>query len=446
MAQQGKATGSKARITKRAIDDLRGRAKSEGRTLYLRDDELTGFGSVSTKVGACSYFVEYRLGGRGTTQKRMTIGKHGVLTPDEARKRAKEELSKVARGADVVQERKDARARRKAGTFRDLSESYFAANGKQEKTGEWKSRHWRETHAMLEKSVYPVLGTKVPDAITKPELSGLVNKTKARSHSVARRLHETLRPLFGWAFATGAIQGNPMTGLPCPKPVEARDRVLSDAEIKALWQAATDQSWPFENVVKLLLLTGQRRDEVAEMKWRELDLDAAEWSLPKERCKNKRAHVVDLCPEAVRLLDPISNAAVPRLRHGAGDLVFSTTGTTPVSGFSKVKRRIDARMQAILGDAFQPWRLHDLRRTAASGMAALGFQPHIIERILNHLSGAQGGLVGVYQRHEYRKERKEAILAWGDKVMQIVGNAEQQTSNVVPLRAALRIGSTFPIL
>ena len=102
------------------------------------------------------------------------------------------------------------------------------------------------------------------------------------------------------------------------------------------------------------------------------------------------------------------------------DLVYSTTGRTPVSGFSKVKARIDARMQEILGGKFQPWRIHDLRRTAASGMAALGFQPHVIERVLNHVSGAQGGLVSVYQRHEYREERKRAILAWGDHVMGIV--------------------------
>ncbi len=119
--------------------------------------------------------------------------------------------------------------------------------------------------------------------------------------------------------------------------------------------------------------------------------------------------------------------------------------TTVVSGFSKAKARLDARMREILGDKFQDWRTHDLRRTAASGMAALGFQPHVIERVLNHVSGAQGGLVGVYQRHEYRQERRHAIMAWDDKVMQIVGNAEQQASNVVAMRT-LRIGSTFPIM
>ena len=151
--------------------------------------------------------------------------------------------------------------------------------------------------------------------------------------------------------------------------------------------------------------------------------------------KTAKLTPLNLCPEAIRLLDPLGVAAAPRLRQGAGDFVFSTTGITPVSGFSKVKRRIDARMQELLGEAFQPWRIHDLRRTAASGMAALGFQPHVIERVLNHVSGAQGGLVGVYQRHEYREERKRAITAWGAHVMGIV-SAEKPASNVVPLRVA----------
>jgi integrase len=186
-------------------------------------------------------------------------------------------------------------------------------------------------------------------------------------------------------------------------------------------------------VFRVLLLTGQRREEVAGMRWREIDLDAGQWTIARERCKNGKAHTVDLSPEAVQMLDPLGEAAAPRLVKSAEeeDLVFSTTGRTPVSGFSKSKARIDARMQGILGDKFQPWRTHDLRRTAASGMAALGFQPHVIERVLNHVSGAQGGLVGVYQRHEYREERRRAVMAWGAHVMGIV-SADKSPSNVVP--------------
>ena len=362
----------------------------------------------------------------------MVIGKHGVLTPDEARRRAQVELGKVAGGKDVAQAKKDERAKLKAGTFRDLSEAWFTVEGKQPKTGEWKSRRWKEVHAMLEKLVYPALGKKVPDAVTKAELAGLINRTKANSHSVARRLHETLRPLFKWAFGQGEIQSNPMDGLRCPKPETPRDRVLADEEIKAFWQAATAENWPFSAIFKTLLLTGQRKNEVAGMRWLEVDLDAGGWTIAKERCKNGKAHTVDLHPEVVRLLDPLGDAAAVR-RAGDAEYVFSTTGYSAPSGWSKVKARVDARMQEILGDKFQEWRIHDLRRTAASGMAALGFQPHVIERVLNHVSGAQGGLVSVYQRHEYREERKRAIMAWGDSLMQLV-NAETPASNVVPLR------------
>ena len=190
-----------------------------------------------------------------------------------------------------------------------------------------------------------------------------------------------------------------MAGMRGPQPLESRDRVLLNEELTALWQAASELSWPFENVFKLLLLTGQRREEVAGLPWAEVDLDTGTWTIAKERAKNGKAHLVDLHPEAVRMLDPLGDAAAAR-RADDSEFIFSCTGTTPVSGFSKAKARLDARMKEILGDRFQEWRTHDLRRTAASGMAALGFQPHIIERVLNHVSGAQGGLVGVYQRHE----------------------------------------------
>ncbi len=446
MARQGKETGSKARITKRAVDDLHSRAKSEGRTLYLRDDDITGFGAVSTKAGACSYFIEYRLGGRGTTQKRLTIGKHGVLTPDEARKRTKEELGKVARGADVVQAKKEAREKLTSATFRDVVERYLAVHVERHLNGQSKpSCYWAEKRVRLLSDDVKFLLGKPIDLIERADIATTIDKIQTRSHASARVLFADVRLIFAWAMERGSIKVNPMLGMKGPQPLEARDRVLSDEEVKALWQAASELSWPFENVFKVLLLTGQRREEVAGMRWREVDLDAGQWTIAKERCKNGKAHTVDLHPEAIALLDPLGDDAAPRLiRDGEGDFVFSTTGTTAVSGFSKAKARLDARMREILGDKFQDWRTHDLRRTAASGMAALGFHPHVIERVLNHVSGAQGGLVSVYQRHEYRQERRHAIMAWGDKVMQIVGT-EKVASNVVAMRN-LRIGSTFPVL
>ena len=315
----------KAKITKRAIDDLRSRAKSEGRTLYLRDDDLTGFGAVSTKAGTCSYFIEYRLGGRGTTQKRVTLGKHGALTPDEARQLAKGELGKVARGADVAQEKREAREKLTGATLRDLIERYLKGHAKP-------TRYWTEKRARLLSDDLKALHGKPATLIKRGEIAAIIDKVEGRSQAAARLLFADIRPIFAWALDRAAIEQNPMAGMKGPQPLDARDRVLSDDEIKAFWQAVTEENWPFSAVFKVLLLD-------------------------------------------------------------------------------------------------------DLRRTAASGMAALGFQPHVIERVLNHVSGAQGGLTGVYQRHDYREERKRAIMAWGAHVMQIV-SADKAASNVVRLRVA----------
>jgi len=327
--------------------------------------------------------------------ERVTLGRHGALTPDQARQAAKEELGKVARGADVAQERKDAREKLTGATFRDLIERFLGIHAKP-------TRYWTEKRDRLLSDDLKALRGKPAALIKRAEIVSIIDKVQARSQSAARVLFADIRPIFAWALDRAAIETNPMAGMKGPKPSEARDRVLRDDEIKAFWQAASEENWPFSSVFKVLLLTGQRRDEVAGMRWREVDLDAGTWTIAKERCKNGKAHTVDLHPESVALLDPLGDAAAPRLMKNTEgeDLVYSTTGTTPVSGFSKVKARIDARMKEILGDKLQPWRIHDLRRTAASGMAALCFQPHVIERVLNHVSGAQGGLVGVYQRHE----------------------------------------------
>jgi integrase len=421
----------KAKITKRSIDELKSKAKAEGCTLFLRDDDLTGFGAVATKSGACRYFIEYRLAGRDLPQRRMTIAKHGAVTADEARKLAKEGLGKVAGGADIAQQKKEAREKLTGVTFRDLIERYLGIHAKN-------SKYWTQKRARLLSDDLKALHGKPAALIKRTEIVAAIDKVHGRSQSAARALFADIRPILAWAHDRAAIEQNPIAGMKGPQSSDARDRVLSDDEIKAFWQAASEQGWPFEGVLKALLLTGQRREEVAGLRWREVELDAGVWTIAKERCKNGKAHAVDLCPEACRLL---SDPKDPRLQSRANDLVFSTTSTTPVSGFSKVKKRVDARMKELLGDKFEPWRIHDLRRTAASGMAALKFQPHVIERVLNHLSGAQGGLVGVYQHHDYREERREAIMAWGAKVMEIVGEEKEEreekaASNVVSLRAA----------
>ena len=413
------------KLTKRAMDALRDKATVESKTLYQWDTDLTGFGAVCTKTGSCSYFIEYRLGGRGTPSKRVTIGKHGVLTPDEARKVAKAELGKVARGTDVAQAKKDQRDKLAGVNFKDMVERYLALHEKN-------TRYWHMARARLRSNDVKAIQDRPIALITRAQIAAVIDKAQARSKASARLLFGDMRPIFAWALNRAAIESNPMGGMRGPAPSQPRDRFLSDEEIKAFWQAVNEQSWPFKNVYKLLLLTGQRRGEVAGMRWRELDLNDATWTIAKERCKNGKAHTIDLSPEALYNLNPLDGAVAFRPTLSA-EFVFSTTGRAPVTGFSEAKIRIDKSMRQLLGEKFQPWRTHDLRRTAASGMAALGIQPHIIERILNHLSGVQGGLTGIYQRHEYREERKQAILIWSEHVAQIV-DREPAASKVVPLK------------
>jgi len=418
----------KGKITKKSVDALIANVKASGTAAFLWDSELAGFGAKVT-AGACSYVIQYRLGGRDSPTRRLTLGKHGVLTPDEARRAAKEKLGDVARGADVAQTKKASREKLSGLTFAEAAQRFLDMNN------DGQERYIRTKRARLLGSddIKPIAGKPI-SLITRADVAAVIDAATIRSPSAALVLHSHLRTVFAWALSRSLIEADPSSGVPAPAKPKARDRVLSDEEIKAFWQAASELNWPFSSVFKVLLLTGQRREEVAGMRWREVDLDAGEWTIAKERCKNGKAHTIDLHPEAVRLLDPLGDAAAAR-RAGDEEFVFSTTGTTPVSGFSKVKARIDARMKEILGGKFQPWHTHDLRRTAASGMAALGFQPHVIERVLNHVSGAQGGLVSVYQRHEYRPERKRAIMAWGDHVMQLV-SGEKQSSKVVQLRRA----------
>ena len=418
----------KGKITKKSVDRLIADVRASGTATFLWDSELAGFGAKVT-AGACSYVIQYRLGGRDSPTRRLTLGKHGVLTPDEARRLAKEKLAEVAKGSDVAQAKRVSREKLTGLTFADAAQRYLDTNN------DGQERYIRTKRARLLNSpdIKPIAGKPIA-LITRADVAAVIDAATIRSPSAALVLHSHLRTVFAWALSRSLIDVDPSAGVPAPAKPKARDRVLSDAEIKAFWQAASELGRPFSSVFKVLLLTGQRREEVAGMRWCEVDLGAGEWTIAKERCKNGKAHTVDLHPDAVRLLDRLGDAAAAR-RAGDGEFVYSTTGRTPVSGFSKIKGRIDARMKEILGSKFQEWHTHDLRRTAASGMAALGFQPHVIERVLNHVSGAQGGLVGVYQRHEYREDRKRASMAWGAHVMALV-SAEKPASNVVPLRVA----------
>jgi len=405
------------RITKRSIDELARKARAEGRTLFHYDTDVRGFGARATAGGTVAYFLEYRLGGRAGRNKRMTFGRHGDITADQARKEAEAYRGEIRKGVDIARTREQEHDRLTAAPLAEVVERYLSLNAKP-------GRYWRETRRLLESDDLKAL-RKMPVAqIGRADIVAVIDKAMMRSPSVARTLYAALSPLFAWALQRNIIEQNPCDGITTPPPAKARDRVLSDAEIAAFWQATGAMGFPFGPLFRLLLLTGQRRTEVAGMRWREIDWQSATWTLPGERTKNGKPHTVDLSPQALAILE-----SLPR----NGELIFSTTGRTPVSGFSKAKARLDARMGDLLDGDLPEWRTHDLRRTAASGLARLGFPPQVIERILNHLSGAQGGLTAVYQRHEYRDERRAAMLTWGREVARIT-SGDEHADNVVELR------------
>jgi integrase len=197
--------------------------------------------------------------------------------------------------------------------------------------------------------------------------------------------------------------------------------------LRLLWKACEKVGWPFGDLTRMLILTGQRRGEVAGMTWDEIDLTARIWTIPAARAKNGREHKVPLSSEAVAILETL-----PRI---GGARVFTTTGDTSVSGFSRGKTRLDAAIKALNGGAaLDAWALHDVRRSVASGLARIGVNLPVIERCLNHVSGSFGGIVGVYQRHDFADAMRDALESWGRHIERLATG--EAGSNVVPLRSA----------
>ncbi len=210
-------------------------------------------------------------------------------------------------------------------------------------------------------------------------------------------------------------------------------RTLTDDELWHVWRAADADGWPFGVLVKLLILTGQRRDEVSGMRWSEINLGAAVWTIPKTRAKNDIEHEVPLQPrprfQSIKLYTRTSSAA---------DLVFTTNGTNAVSGFSRAKRRLDKAIAKQARQPLAPWVLHDLRRTVATGLQRLGVRLEVTEAVLNHISGSRSGIVGVYQRHDYRAEKAQALQVWSTHVMSVV--KKKKTSAERPLISGDTVG------
>jgi integrase len=304
-----------------------------------------------------------------------------------------------------------------------------------------KTRDWRETERILVKEIATRWQGRRLSQIRRADVHEALDGIVDRGAPIrANRVFGHFRNMCRWAITRGIIERSPCDGLRAPSPEQRRDRVLTDDEIRIVWRAFESVAWPFGRIGQLLLLTGCRRDEIAGMRWDELDLTARTLSLPAARVKNKRAHVIPLSDAAMRIIETL-----PRM--GGSEFVFSTTGSTPVSGFSAAKLAIDHHVVVTLrkeararGDdpaGVRPperWTFHDLRRSLATNLQKLGVRLEVTEAVLGHVSGSRAGIVGVYQRHNWADEKRLALNAWARRLEAIVSG--ESPSNVVELASA----------
>jgi integrase len=300
-----------------------------------------------------------------------------------------------------------------AGTVAEAVEQFLSRHGKK-----YRSRTLYEATRRLQTHVVVKWGARKLDSITRADVRAMLDSIDAPA--AANLTHSITRTFFNWCVENDLIANSPIFGVKTPHKGVARDRVLTDNELKAVWRAADQEGFPLGSIFQLLILTGQRRGEVTGMQWSELDLDAVgatcasgacstshggTWTLPRERVKNDRRHEVPLSKQAVAIIK-----GVPRI---GDEYVFTLNGTSATNNF-KAKKRLNQLA------GIEAWTLHDLRRTAASGMAKLGVSLVVIEKVLNHVSGSLGGIVGVYQRHEFADEKRAALQQWADYVERLV--------------------------
>ena len=385
--------------------------------------------------GVKSWALRYRRKSDGKPVKH-TIGSYPLISLKDARSAAIALRAEIERGADPHGAKVVARRQTVEDSFEAVVRRYITdLRHRQKRSWEWYARLLglapngspetldiirdgsTDQRGRRRVSLVDRWGNRRISEITDRDIIEVLDRISGYAPILANRLHAVLSALFAWARKKRLVTANPCAELDRPAEERSRDRVFDDNELRKVWLAAGELGHPHAGIVRLLILTGQRRNEIADLRWSEVDLEERAFHLPASRTKNGRPHDVPLSASALAIV-----AGLPRLVDA--EHVF-TVKRKPVTGFSRMKDRLDA------SSGVTDWTLHDLRRTVASGLQRLGVRLEVTEAVLNHRSGSMAGIVGIYQRHDYAAEKRDALARWADHVDAVISGRK---ANVVALR------------
>lgn len=373
-----------------------------GERMEFADAVVTGLILRVMPSGVKSWSHLYRFGGK---QHRMSLGHYPDVSLKKARALVRDARQDIVQGIDPITQRRERIAeqmrREEEGiTVEALARMFIERHCKQ------KTKRWKDTERFFNRHILPEFGNRRAKDIRRKDVIQFLDKlSNSKRPHAANHVLIAMRKMYNWAIERDELEFNPCSHVKKPVPPKERERVLSRSEIKKLWQATFHLGYPYGPVIKLLLLTGQRRSEISTLRWSHIDFEEKVIRLPAESVKAKRSHEVPLSDMAISVLKTL-----PRFK---GPYVFTTThGLKPIAGFGKTRRlEIEPLFQA------KDWRLHDLRRTAATGMATLGVPMHTISRVLNH---AEGGVTRIYARYSFLNEKRQALDLWAQHVHEIV--------------------------
>jgi integrase len=379
------------------------------------DDDIPGFGLRIRKGGARTLIFQYR---QGSKQRKLTLGSATALGIEAARSEARRLHAQVRLGHDPAANKIESRARA-VETFGALLKPYL-----DHKRKELKPRSYVEVERHLSKHAKPLHGRQLAKIDRRAIAALLTPLANNSGPTEANHVRISLSAFYGWAMREGLADANPVMNTNKAAENGGRDRVLSRGELRSIWTAAGADDYGV--ILKLLMLTGQRREEIGGLRRQEIDLDKAVISLPGERTKNKRPHDIPLSGPAITLLKSHLARLDPEREYIFGN------GRRGYSAWAKPKSRLDQKLLEAAAIR-EHWTVHDMRRTFSTvAHDELGIAPHIVEAVLNHVSGHRAGVAGRYNRALYAREKAAALAQWGDFVMAAV---EGRKAKVVRLRA-----------